>query len=98
MPLETQKVGSEQKNKPLAVLGIKRGLSRNEAAAFYGLSLSSFDKFRREGTIPGPTLPGKRYDLLALQAAMDKLSGISAHNNDNLTPLEAWRAKRRGQG
>jgi len=70
-----------------------RGLTRKQAADFFGLSTSAFDKFRREGKIPGPTLPGGRYDLQLLQATMDRLSGISTEGG--LSALEAWR-KRRG--
>ena len=66
-----------------------------QAAAFFGLCPSAFDKFRREGKIPPPTLPGKRYDLRLLQATMDRLSGMSTEGD--LSPLEAWR-KRRGTG
>jgi hypothetical protein len=45
-----------------------RGVTANQAAALYGLSVSGFYKARREGAIPGPTLPGRRYDLHLLQA------------------------------
>jgi hypothetical protein len=72
---------------------IVRGLTRKQAAAFFGLCTSAFDKFKREGKIPAPTLPGKRYDLQLLQATMDRFSGIST--GDGLSPLETWR-KRRG--
>ena len=72
---------------------IVRGLTRKQAAALFGLCTSAFDKFKREGKIPAPTLPGKRYDLQLLQATMDRLSGISTRGD--LGPLEAWR-KRRG--
>ena len=71
-----------------------RGLSRNEAAAFAGVSVSSFDKARRERKFPNPTLPGKRYDLHLLQAAMDKMSGISTSDSP-LDSLTLWRASRR---
>ena len=69
-----------------------RGLSRNEAAGFAGVSVSSFDKARREGKFPNPTLPGKRFDLRLLQAAMDLLSGIST-GDEALSPLDEWIAK-----
>jgi hypothetical protein len=70
-----------------------RGLTRKQAAAMFGFSLSGFDKARREGKIPPPTLPGKRYDLVLLQAKMNALSGISG-GSEALSPLEQWRASR----
>ena len=70
-----------------------RGLSRTEAAEFYGLSLSAFHKGQREGKIPGPTLPGKRYDLQLLQRHMDLQSGLS-DSAAGLTALDQWRQRR----
>ena len=69
-----------------------RGMSGKEAANFYGLSRSAFQKARREGRIPPPTLPGKRYDRILLEMEMNKLSGI-VENESN--PLDEWR-KRNG--
>jgi hypothetical protein len=53
---------------------------------------SGYNKGRQMGDYPGPTLPGRRYDIRLLQAAMDRLSGIQG--NDGSTPLEQWRATR----
>ncbi len=66
----------------------RRGMTAKEAAQFYGLAVSTFQKARREGKIPGPTLPGKRYDRVLLEKEMNKLSGIV---ENNLTPLDHWR-------
>jgi hypothetical protein len=68
-----------------------RGLSREAAAAYVGLSLSSFDTARRAGDYPRATLPGNRFDRLLIDKAVDKLSGMKEHAPD---PLEEWRAKR----
>ncbi len=65
-----------------------RGLTHEQAAAFAGLSIATFDKARREGKYPRATLPGRRYDLALLQAAMDRLSGVSTRA---ISPLDAWR-------
>ena len=35
-----------------------RGLNKAQASALTGLSPTAFDKARREGKYPGPTLPG----------------------------------------
>ncbi len=53
-----------------------RGLTREGAAAYVGLSPGAFDKARLEQKYPGPTLPGGRFDLVLLQVAMNRLSGI----------------------
>lgn len=53
-----------------------RGLSKHAAAAYVGCAtIRAFDEHVRKGTFPGP-MPGmSRYDRLALDDAMDKLSG-----------------------
>jgi hypothetical protein len=69
---------------------IPRGLTRNAAAAYVGLSPPAFDKARIEKKYPGPTLPGGRYDLMLLQVAMNRLSGILT-DSEATNPLDAWR-------
>jgi hypothetical protein len=68
-----------------------RGLSREAAAAYVGLSLSSFDTARRAGEYPRATLPGKRFDRILIDKAADKLSGVKESAPD---PLDEWIAKR----
>jgi hypothetical protein len=70
-----------------------RGLTLEQAATLVGLSKSGYNKHKRMGDYPGPTLPGKRYDRSLLEAAMDRLSGIQKDDHGS-TPLEKWRAKR----
>ena len=71
-----------------------RGLTLDQAAAFAGLSKSGYNRRRRMGDYPGPTLPGKRYDLRLLEAAMDRLSNIQKEGEVS-SPLENWRKTRR---
>ena len=52
--------------------------------------LQRSSSYRRRGLLPGPTLPGKRYDKNVLDRAMDKLSGIAPV----LNPLDDWNAHR----
>jgi hypothetical protein len=73
---------------------IPRGLTRKEAAAYFRLSPSAFGNAVRDGFLPGPTLPGKRYDRMLLDRAMNKLSGITEHI-EPLSSLDDWK-KRRG--
>ena len=70
-----------------------RGLKREQAAAYTGVSVATFDSYRRRGLLPRPTLPGKRYDRVLLDRAMDKLSGIGA----TVSSLDEWKS-RRGSG
>jgi hypothetical protein len=70
-----------------------RGLTRDAATAYVGLSPVAFDKARLGQKYPGPTLPGGRYDLVLLQVAMNRLSGILAQS-DASSPLESWRMSR----
>jgi excisionase family DNA binding protein len=70
----------------------RRGLTREEAAAYLGLSPQGFDSWVRAGRIPGP-LPGtKRWDRKAIDAALDKLSGLAPSMEPSA--LEKWKAGR----
>ena len=72
-----------------------RGMSAQEAADLYGISITAFHDKRRKGEIPGPTLPCRRYDRVLLEKDMDKRSGIE--RGHAVTPLDEWRL-RRGAG
>jgi len=75
---------------------VTRGLTREGAAAYVGLSPPAFDKARLEQKYPGPTLPGGRYDLLLLRVAMNRLSGLLTET-EAANPLDAWRMTRGGR-
>lgn len=70
-----------------------RGLSREQAATYVGLSLSGFADARKKGIYPNPTLPGGRYDRHLLDEVMSRLSGINP-KSEPLSALEKWRATR----
>jgi hypothetical protein len=73
-------------------MGEPRLLTREEAAAHCRLSTVGFDDWRRRKLVPGP-LPGThRWDRKALDAALDKLSGIEDRAEE--TPLQKWRRER----
>lgn len=80
---------------PLPPTIAPRGLTREQAAAYVGLSGTAFDKARIDRKFPGPTLPGGRWDLVLLNLAMDRLSGILTHN-EAASPYEAWKAVTHG--
>jgi len=69
-----------------------RGLNRRQAAGYAGLAIATFDLYRRRGLLPAATLPGKRYDRLLLDQAMDELSGIA--KGGATAPLQEWRRSR----
>lgn len=65
-----------------------RVLRRSEAAAYCGLSPRGFDEWVRAGRLPAP-LPGtKRYDRKAIDAALDRASGLT--QIDEADEFEAW--------
>jgi hypothetical protein len=76
----------------LADLGIApRLLTREQAAAYCGLSVHGFSEWVRAGRLPGPIAGTARWDLRAVDAALDSLSGIS---KTAPSPLDEWIAKR----
>lgn len=57
---------------------VRRGLSRDEAAAYVGVSPNTFDRLVMEGRMPAPAqVYGRKvYDLRALDGAFDRLQGV----------------------
>lgn len=68
-----------------------RVLSRTEAAAYCGCSLGSFSDWIRRGIIPGPIPGTHRWDRKAIDAALDRASGLTASIGD---PFDEWKARR----
>lgn len=69
-----------------------RCLSRQDAACHCGVSVYSFDDWVRRGILPKPIPGTRRWDRKAIDAALDRLSGITA--NIPSSPLAEWRARR----
>ena len=84
---------TRQDHKSLPPSLAPRGLKREIAAAFVGLSPTGFDAARRQGKYPAPTLPGGCYDRILLERAMDNLSGI-APETEAPGALDLWRQNR----
>jgi hypothetical protein len=75
----------------LADLGIApRLLTREQAAAYCGLSVQGFGRWVRLGRLPDPIPGTARWDLKAIDIALDSASGIS---NTASSPLDQWIAK-----
>lgn len=70
----------------------RRGLTKGEAAAYVGVCPATFDKAVKDGRYPAASLPGHRWDRRALDAAMDRLSGLGATSD----PYGDWRKARAG--
>lgn len=70
----------------------RRGLSRQEAARYVGISVSKFDELMREGQMPQPFRIGSRviWDLRKLDIAFDVLSG--PEEADSFAGWEDWDA------
>jgi hypothetical protein len=82
-------------NPALADLGIApRLLTREQAAAYCGVGLTTFTAWMRRGIVPGPVHRTHRWDRVAIDAALDVLSGIDAKLGGK-EALDQWKAKHR---
>jgi predicted DNA-binding transcriptional regulator AlpA len=76
----------------LTDLGIvPRLLTREQAATYCGLSVNGFSEWVKSGRLPGPIPRTSRWDLKAIDIALDTASGVS---HTVQSPLEEWIAKR----
>ncbi len=68
----------------------QRLLSRQEAAGYCGCSVATFSGWVSAGHMPRPLFGSRRWDRRAIDAAIDRASGLlSAPENDN-DPMQAW--------
>lgn len=68
-----------------------RCLSRRQAAEYCGCgSLSTFDDWVRRGIVPGPITGTRRWDRKAIDAALDKRSGLLAGKITDRDPFVVW--------
>lgn len=68
-----------------------RLLTREQAAAYCGLSATVFSRWIKAGRIPAPISGTARWDKKALDVALDTASGLNSH--DQLNALDNWRAR-----
>jgi len=71
-----------------------RLVSEKEAAENVGLELATFRDWVRSGRLPQPIPECDRYDLKAIDAALDRVSGLGGPAN----ALDGWRAKFKKEG
>lgn len=69
---------------------LARLVGEKEAAAALGIELATFRSWVASGKLPKPIAECGKYDLKALDAALDRLSGLGGASN----ALDAWKAKR----
>lgn len=73
---------------------IKRGLTKHEAADYCGCnSLAAFDRWRQRGIVPGPIPGTTKWDRKALDAALDRASGLMTESAAEMTPYQRWKAE-----
>ena len=78
---------------PNAELIRPRGLTREEATAYCGCgSMATFSNWVRRGIIPGPVPGTKRWDRKAIDAALDRASGLEITFQQSA--LQIWRVRR----
>ncbi|MGB0920623.1 MAG: hypothetical protein ACPG1C_04800 [Alphaproteobacteria bacterium] len=66
-----------------------RGLKVAQAAAYVGISYSTYMKYAHAGDLPLPMPVANRIDKAALDRALDKLSGISDGRHE--TEFDVWK-------
>lgn len=73
---------------------VPRLLTHEEAAAYCRLGPKSFDEWVRDGRLPTALPRSRRWDRAAIDAALDRLSGLEVQSAGS-DEFEAWRAERR---
>ena len=83
----------------MTVMTEKRVLTKQEAAAYCGCrTLATFDQWRAKGIVP-PPIPGTtRWDRKALDAALDRASGLVTVSAGEPSPYQRWRAENAQKG
>ena len=70
-----------------------RVLSKEQAAAYAGCeTLSAFNDWIRREIVPGPIPGTHKWDRKAIDAALDRLSGLQPKIESELSPYDAWKA------
>ena len=73
---------------------VARLMTEQQAAEYVGIPISQFRYWVACSRLPQPLLDSELYDLRAIDAALDKLSGIGGAAN----ALDAWRLTRKAEG
>lgn len=84
---------ARNKEKPAPVIE-PRCFTREQAADYCGLSPEGFAAWQRQGIVPGPIPGTKRWDRKALDAALDKASGLREAVTVPEDAYTAWKRER----
>jgi hypothetical protein len=69
-----------------------RGMSKKQAAAYAGCeTLSAFNDWIRRGIMPGPIPGTHKWDRKAIDAALDRLSGLQPTIEPQMSPYDEWK-------
>ncbi|MEP9355030.1 hypothetical protein ABLE93_15690 [Xanthobacter sp. KR7-65] len=71
-----------------------RCLTLQQAADYCALTRSGFSAWQRQGLVPGPIPGTNRWDRKALDAALDKASGLREAGAMPEDPWDAWERER----
>ncbi|MEP9354841.1 hypothetical protein ABLE93_14730 [Xanthobacter sp. KR7-65] len=85
---------ARNKDKPAPIIE-PRCLTLQQAADYCALTPGGFAAWQKQGLVPGPIPGTKRWDRKALDAALDKASGLQQPvvvNEDD--PWEVWRREK----
>ena len=70
-----------------------RGISKEQAAAYAGCeTLSAFNDWIDGDSCLGPIPGTRKWDRKAIDAALDRLSGLQLKIEAQLSPYDAWKA------
>jgi hypothetical protein len=67
--------------------------TEKEASDYIGLDLATFRSWVEYGRLPKPLVDCAKFDLKAIDAALDRISGLGNPSN----ALDAWRNQRHGK-
>ena len=70
---------------------MKRGLTISEAAEYCGVSVGAYRSWMHQGLVPGYWPGTRRIDRLALDDALDKMSG-RGKPAASVSKFDAWKA------
>nr|WP_246562946.1 hypothetical protein [Bradyrhizobium liaoningense] len=69
-------------------------MTKHEAAAYCGCNtLAAFDSWLQKGIVPKAIAGTNRWDRKALDAALDRASGLVTDSAAELTPYQRWKAE-----
>jgi hypothetical protein len=71
-----------------------RLVTEREAADYIGLDLATFQSWVEYGRFPKPLVDCGKFDLKAVDAALDRISGLGSSSN----ALDVWLQRRPGRG